>query len=277
MTQPTEPTGLADQMRIEKLEAYENRTSTLMFILALTFVALYAFEVLVRNLSVTESVILNFLSYLIWITFAIDLIIRAVLAPKHIEYLLRHPLDVLAVIVPAFRALRILRILTAAQWMFTRGERMPVTNIALTVFAAVSLLAFMGALAVLDAEQGAPGANILSFGDALWWALVTMSTVGYGDFYPVTFAGRAVAVGLMAIGIGLLAGLAGLFAGGLVKRITGRKEIGIDDLSQQLIQFQNELRDFENRSNSIRALKEETMKQSAPATSCSCSRGQEEG
>jgi voltage-gated potassium channel len=51
-------------------------------------------------------------------------------------------------------------------------------------------------MVVLDAERSSPDANISDFGDAIWWAATTMTTVGYGDHYPVTAAGRLVAFGL---------------------------------------------------------------------------------
>lgn len=59
----------------------------------------------------------------------------------------------------------------------------------------------LGAVAVLDAEQDAAGANISTFGDALWWSATTVTTVGYGGHFPVTATGRFVAVALMLVGI----------------------------------------------------------------------------
>jgi voltage-gated potassium channel len=70
--------------------------------------------------------------------------------------------------------------------------------------AARGLVLFVAALAVLQAERGHPGGNIESFGDALWWAVTTVTTVGYGDRFPVTTTGRFVAGGLMLAGIALL-------------------------------------------------------------------------
>ena len=73
-------------------------------------------------------------------------------------------------------------------------------RVATYVAGSAALLVF-GALAVLDAEQSVPDAKILTFGDALWWAVTTITTVGYGDLDPVTAVGRAVAVALMLSGI----------------------------------------------------------------------------
>jgi voltage-gated potassium channel len=57
---------------------------------------------------------------------------------------------------------------------------------------------------VLSFEVNAKGSNIHNFGDALWWAVVTVTTVGYGDKFPVTAGGRGVATVLMFVGIGLI-------------------------------------------------------------------------
>jgi voltage-gated potassium channel len=71
-------------------------------------------------------------------------------------------------------------------------------------------------IAVLQFESKDPAASIQTGGDALWWAIVTLTTVGYGDFYPVTMGGRFVGVGVMLAGIGLIGALASLLASLLV-------------------------------------------------------------
>ena len=76
----------------------------------------------------------------------------------------------------------------------------------------------LGAIAVLDAEQDADGANITTFGDALWWASTTVTTVGYGDRFPVTTSGRLVAVALMLVGIAAIGAITAGVAAWLVSR-----------------------------------------------------------
>lgn len=69
---------------------------------------------------------------------------------------------------------------------------------------AAAVVVFAGVAAIYGFERHAAGSTIHSYGDALWWAVVTVTTVGYGDRYPVTADGRGVAVVLMLVGIGLL-------------------------------------------------------------------------
>jgi voltage-gated potassium channel len=97
------------------------------------------------------------------------------------------------------------------------------------VIGSAILLTYIGALASLDAEQNTAGSNIRNFGDALWWAIVTITTVGYGDHYPITLLGRAVAVGLMIGGITLLGVITAALASWLIEQVGARTEADIQD------------------------------------------------
>lgn len=96
----------------------------------------------------------------------------------------------------------------------------------LLLLAGVLVMEF-GSLAVLYYEDDAPGANITSAGDALWYTLVTISTVGYGDQYPVTTAGRVVGVGIIVIGVGIF----GTFTGYLANFFLSPRKSKVGDAS----------------------------------------------
>ena len=76
-----------------------------------------------------------------------------------------------------------------------------------------------GCVAVLDAEQGVPGANLASFGDALWWACETVTTVGYPGRYPVTGQGRFLAVMPMVVGISMVGAVTASVAAWMVRQV----------------------------------------------------------
>jgi voltage-gated potassium channel len=76
---------------------------------------------------------------------------------------------------------------------------------------------------VLAAEEGRPGANISDFGTAVWWSMTTVTTVGYGDHYPVTVQGRAVAAVLMMCGIALLGVVTASLASYVVDRVNAEE------------------------------------------------------
>lgn len=139
--------------------------------------------------------------YLAWGAFAVDYGVRLYLVEDRRRFVRTHPLDLVAVLVPAFRSLRVLgvfgRVGVVAQRH--RSERVLVAT-ALVVLTVV----LVGAGAVLRPERQAPGANIRSYPDAIWWALTTVSTVGYGDRFPVTAEGRIIGGTLMVIGVGTM-------------------------------------------------------------------------
>ena len=110
---------------------------------------------------------------------------------------------------------------------------------------------FLGAWLVLLFEENAKGSNIHNYPDALWWAIVTVTTVGYGDRYPVTGGGRTVAVILMLLGIGLIGTLTATVASVFIKEHTdaNKEEIkkGHANLGQQLAVISDRLSDVERR------------------------------
>ena len=235
---PDNPRQLRAQGR---LDAYERRTALAMVLLAVGYLVLYSFYVLDEGLTSNGLDRLDTAMNVIWVVFIVDLTLRTVLAPKHIAYLVHHPLDVIAVAVPAFRVLRVLRVLTAGQWLISRGSRLRVGRTATAVVFAVAFLTYLSALAVLNAERGAKGADIESFGDAVWWSLVTMATVGYGDYVPVTTNGRIVAVGLMVVGISLLGLVGASVASAVVTRISGRAQEGQSAVKKDLEALRTEI------------------------------------
>lgn len=109
------------------------------------------------------------------------------------------------------------------------------------VLLAVILIVFAGAAAELAFEAHEPASNIRDFGDAIWWAVVTVTTVGYGDRFPVGAAGRGVAVVLMLVGIGLVGAVTATVASYFVEQRqddqTAELEVRLDRIEGMLSQL----------------------------------------
>src|SRR6185437_3559118 len=129
------------------------------------------------------------------VVYGIDIAIRSALAPRHLRYALTHPIALASVLYPPVRVFFSIRLVRS---MFRRGH-LP------RFLTAAVVLVLNGAVIVYLFERHAPGSNIHTLRDALWWAFVTVTTVGYGDFYPVTAAGRVTACFIMGTGLLTLA------------------------------------------------------------------------
>ena len=125
------------------------------------------------------------------------------------------------------RIIRVFRILRAFRSMknlltFFLGHR-KFTSFAAVAASSLCVVVF-SAIAVLNVEDS-PEANIKNTGDAFWWAFVTMTTVGYGDKYPLSTEGRIIACVLMTAGAGLFATLTGLIASMFLQSRTNESEL----------------------------------------------------
>jgi voltage-gated potassium channel len=169
-----------------------------------------------------------------------DIVIRSTLAPRHVHYALTHPLALTSVVIPPVRVLFSLRLV---QSMFRRGH--------LSRFlVAAAVLVLNGAVIVYLFERHAPGSNIHTLGDSLWWSLVTVTTVGYGDFYPVTLGGRVTACFIMGTGLLTLAVITAQVASSFVAQGPSRtrpapldetapREVTLAELEQRLARIES--------------------------------------
>jgi len=171
--------------------------------------------------------ILHNMDNLVCLVFFIDFVRSFRAAKNKLQFMKTGWIDLLAC-VPAVEELRALRVIQVVRiirlfravksmkniWQSAFKDRTD------TAFATAALISFflmtLGPILILHFESGVDGSNIATPGDAIWWAFVTITTVGYGDYYPVTTGGRIVAATLCVAGIGLFGTFSGMAANWLL-------------------------------------------------------------
>ena len=124
---------------------------------------------------------------------------------------------------------------------------------ALMITALVALVVMtVSAMVVLQVESRAPDANILTGGDAFWWAFVTVTTVGYGDQYPVTALGRSMAMLLMVVGVGIF----GVFTSFLSSNFFGPVDGDIETYVET-VQLESDIADIKKEMAAIKEMLQE--------------------
>jgi voltage-gated potassium channel len=208
---------------------------------AVAFLFAYAFPILFPRLDHDLIEICRVTTWVTWVLFTLDYFVRLAAAEDRRRYVLRHLLDLVIIALPLLRPLRVLRLVSLLR-VLNRGAASTLRGrLAVYVAGGAILLAFCGALAVLDAERGKPGANISTFGDAFWWAISTMTTVGYGDRFPVTDEGRVAAVALMIGGVAVLGLVTATLASWLVERVSDAEQEQTEDLRTEIRELHDQL------------------------------------
>lgn len=194
-----------------------------MTILSVIFLAVYSYQVLGRP-SARMNAIAILVQNILWGLFALHYALTFCLAPRKKQWFIHHFFDLLVVILPFFRPLRIIFALAPLRVLHHANS----TSFRLTVLAytmCISLLVFyVGPLAMLEAERGAQGSRIQTFGEALWWTMTTVTAVGYGDYAPVTHRGRVIAVILMFCGVALVGVISALLSSWIINEENVGKE-----------------------------------------------------
>jgi len=199
--------------------------------LLIVFLSIYVLVALLIDTVVTldpeVSRLLSLIDDCICVVFLIDFGIRFYEADSKLEFMKWGWIDLVSSIPTlgwfragrAFRLFRLLRVLRAfrsvrhlAQHIFR--NRIQGTFSSVAIFAV--LMVIFSSVAILQVED-APNSNIKTADDALWWSWVTITSVGYGDKYPVTREGRLIAAFLMTVGVGLFGTFTGFVASWFVQ------------------------------------------------------------
>lgn len=222
--------GMEAAERARRRALYERRSAFPVFVLGVLFVM--GFIQVISGSDVTTG---RWLMLVGWLGFVVDLIWRWVIAEDRRHFPRQNWFACLAVVIPVFRVLFIAyvfaRLATGRQRIKSRVQ---VYAAYLTV-----LVIVFGAAIVLGAERGYPGSNIETYPEAVWWACVTVTTVGYGDFVPVSPLGRTVATLMLVNGVVLISVVTATIASRFVADpAAGKEAVTLQDIDERLTRIE---------------------------------------
>lgn len=249
--------GRREERYGERVRRVERATELPMLVLALAYVPVFIIGYL-RDVPPDVAEAARIVGACIILAFAAELVVRVAVARERLAYLKENWLDVLIVVVPFLRPLRILRVLRVFPFV-VRGAKGVRTILGrysgMYVLFVGTLSVLMSAFVVFVFERGT-GGTIRNFWTALWWAAQTVTTLGYGDVVPLTTGGRIVATILMVVGIVLF----GVLTAGVAAYYVHKPDDGSqrDDAAEILARFDA----LEARLGSIEAKLQERSERS---------------
>ncbi|WP_413111174.1 potassium channel family protein [Thaumasiovibrio sp. DFM-14] len=206
---------------------------------------------------------------IICLTFWIQLTADLLRSANKTAYLKHHWIDYLASIpiiealrfARLFQIFRIIRLLRHSQNILRQLAQAPRETTVACLLLLLTLIFSLGSTFILIVESDAPNATILNFNDALWWVMVTISTVGYGDLYPVTAAGRVIAGVIIISGVTIFGMVAGLVTSSIQRYHHIEKD---PQTLRQLVEVQQQLLDNQQQQQAQLRQLEQELKQKKP-------------
>ncbi len=220
--------------------------------LILSFMALFVISgLLFFPLRPETRQVLIGLDFLICSIFMLQLSVDLIRSTNKLQFMKRHWIDFLAslpMIEPLryarlFSILRVILVIRSSRNVIRQLLRNKHETTLASILLLMVILLTAGSSMMLFIEGHSPSANIKDGGDAMWWALVTISTVGYGDHYPVTDGGRILAAGLIICGVGLFGMISGLVTSMITSpsKVQTTRSENKEKLLIELVEKQNEI------------------------------------
>ncbi|MFG2312112.1 potassium channel family protein [Streptomyces sp. NPDC048566] len=232
-----------------RLQRWEQRTGGWLIALAAVYLAAYAVPILDPGLPHAWRAAAADVTFAVWALLAAEFLLRFAMADRRWQFVKVRLFDLATLVLPPLRPLRLVTIV----FMVVRRNASTLGRVRLRlgtyVAACTALLLFLSSLTILDVERRNPDASITTFGDALWWSVTTVTTVGYGDLYPTTTQGRLIAIALMVGGIALAGLVTATLASWFMDRFSelrageAQTNSEISALTEEVRRLRDELRD----------------------------------
>ena len=218
-----EEADAAERVAPTRAEVWEEWSAWPLFALSLVFVAVSSMVVIANNDLGPEASFWSVVAMVVmWLIFIGDFVIRLRLSEDRRIYLRRNSFELVSLLFPVLRAFLLVLYLWRLP-VFRKSPHLQRLRFITTAGSFGLIFVYVAAMLVWLVEHQAPGANILYFGDALWWGFATIATVGYGDYTPITVPGRVIAVGLMLGGIIIVGVTSATVISALTEQMQGQR------------------------------------------------------
>jgi voltage-gated potassium channel len=223
-----------------RLQRWEQRVEWPLATVAGIFLIAYSIQVLAEPQGHAEQA-LHIITTVAWTAFAAEYFVRLALASNRSSWFFHHLFDLAMVALPFLRPLRLLRLLVLFGVLQKAiGGAIRGRVVVYTAFSA-TLLIYVASLAILETERYEPDSKITTFGDAVWWSITTVTTVGYGDLAPVSGVGRVIAVLLMIGGISVVGIVTATLASWIIQRVADEDAANRSATTAELTAFRSEV------------------------------------